>query len=251
MPEIDDDQILSQISQFVEDAMQKFVAIKGVAIGTDLATPIYSRFKSEPSKFNENHLVASATSFRYIANSLFNNITKNLMNKSYITVENYVVLVQIFKDVSAALILDRKLGELEGIERYQKVLDDILLNVSAVNETYGFIQADPLVKVMRAVPSATYLAFISREGIPIKTINDGSVENVIAGSQIAALSNLTMVMLNEPMDYTIMSGDKGIVMLMQFDYERILTICIPDHKKAKIGEYLAKIKEIIKIEAEI
>ncbi|UYP45064.1 hypothetical protein NEF87_001349 [Candidatus Lokiarchaeum ossiferum] len=240
-----DEELIKSISKIIEEAMKENVAIQGFSVGTDIATNIYTKFKPELTDFNENELIASATSFQYISKGLFAHIAKNDLNSSYLTVENHVILMAIVKDVSAAAILNRKLAELEGIIKYQKVLDNLLLKIAAFVETSDYITEDPMVKIMRAIPSATFLAIISKEGLPIKIIDNGKVQGPMVGSQVSALSNLTQVMMKTPMDYTILQGKGANILIVQFDSERILAISIPEHEKSNIGQYLARIKEII------
>ncbi|MHA1794482.1 MAG: hypothetical protein ACTSUK_00085, partial [Promethearchaeota archaeon] len=68
----------------------------------------------------------------------------------------------------------------------------------------------------------------------------------MVSSQIAALSNLTQVMLKKQMDYTILQGPGAVILVIQFDEERILAISIPEQEKENVGQYLARIKEIIR-----
>lgn len=68
----------------------------------------------------------------------------------------------------------------------------------------------------------------------------------MVSSQVAALSNLTNIMLKRPMDYALLQGEGANLLVIQFDEERILAISIPEKEKENVGQYLARIKEIIK-----
>lgn len=241
-----DQELISQIAELVNDALNENVAIKGISIGTEIATNIYSKFKPNVKGFNDQELIASATSFQYISRNLFTHITKNKMRTTYVTVEDFIVIIDIIKEVSAAMILDRKFAEMEGIDKYQKLLNKLLLKISAFIETSGFIREDPLVKIMRAVPSAFFLAIISKEGLPIKIIDNGNVQGPMVASQVSALSNLTEVMVKQEMDYSLIQGHGANILVIQFDADRILALSVPEHEKANLGQYLARIKEIIK-----
>lgn len=241
-----DDELIKQIEKIIDETMESYVAILGISIGTEIATSIFSKFKPESQNFSDLELIASSTSFHYICNSLFRNIAKNNLNSAYVTVENYILLMNVTKKISAAMILDRSLAELEGIPKYDQVLKEISLKIDALVETMDYVSQDPLVKIIRAVPSALFLAIIGKEGLPIKIIDDGTIQAPMVSSQIAALSNLTQVMLKTQMDYTVLNGVGAIILVIQFDEERILAISIPEDEKEKVGQYLARIKEIIR-----
>jgi predicted regulator of Ras-like GTPase activity (Roadblock/LC7/MglB family) len=243
---LDEEQEIFEIMEIINDTMGEYVAIKGISIGTEIATSIISKFKPDlPSSFKENELVASATSFQYICKSLYTHLAKNSMKSTYLSVEDHIVLMQIIKEVSAAVILDRRLAEMEGIETYQQVLETMLFKISAIIETSEYLREDPLVKIMRAVPSAVYVALISKEGLPIKVIDNGEVQSVMIGSQVAALSNLAQVMMKTPLDYVLIQGKGENILVVQFDSDRILCVSFPQQEKTNIGQYLARIKEIV------
>ncbi|MHA1776669.1 MAG: hypothetical protein DRO88_06125 [Promethearchaeia archaeon] len=242
----DDEKLITQIEKIIDETMESHVAILGISIGTEIATKIYSKFKPEIKSFSDIELIASSTSFHYISNSLFRNIAKNNLNSSYVTVDDFILLMNITKEISSAMILDRSLAELEGISAYDQVLNEITLKINALVETVDYVSQDPLVKIIRAVPSALFLAIIGKEGLPIKIIDDGTIQAPMVSSQIAALSNLTQVMLKKQMDYTILQGPGAVILVIQFDEERILAISIPEQEKENVGQYLARIKEIIR-----
>ena len=242
---LDEEEEIAEIMEIIDATMEENVAIKGISIGTEIATSIISKFKPESTEFKENELIASATSFQYISKSLYTHLAKNSMTSTYLSVENQIILMQIVKEVSAAVVLDRRLAEMEGVDTYQQVMDTMLLKISAIIETSEYLREDPLVKVMRAVPSAVYIALISKEGLPIKVIDNGEIQSVMIGSQVAALSNLAQVMMQTMMDYVLVQGKGENILVVQFDADRILCVSFPQHEKTNIGQYLARIKEIV------
>jgi predicted regulator of Ras-like GTPase activity (Roadblock/LC7/MglB family) len=242
-----DDQLIETISNLIDKVMEENGAIQGISIGTEVATNIYTRLKPKLTQFSESELIATATSFHYISNNLFSQVAQNNLHSTSVSVENHIVLLQIIKDISGAVILDRKLAELEGIKRYQSVINDLLVRIASEVETSEYIKEDPIVKIVKAVPSALFLAIVSKTGLPIKVIDNSDVQEAIVASQVAALSNIAEVMMKSSMDYTILEGEGANVMIVQFDSERILIISIPEKEKSKIGQYLARIKEIIQI----
>lgn len=240
-----EDHLIRQIEKLVLDTMEHHVAIKGISIGTSLATNIFTRLKPELSNYSETELVAASTSFQYIAKNLFEYLIRNKLKITYVTVDDYILILSLAKDIAASLILDRKLAELEGLSVFKQELRDLTLKISAFVETSELISEDPFVLIKRAIPSATILAIITKEGIPIK-IEASDIQEALMSSMVAAISNLTQVILKKPLDYTILQGDGGIILVVQFDESRVLAIVIPESEEKKVGQYLAQIKEIIK-----
>lgn len=236
--------LLAEIEEIINTTMEKHGAIKGISIGTAVATNIFTKLRSGLENYSEVELVAAATSFQYIAKNLFEIIVKNKLNSTYVTVENDILLLIIVKDISASIILDRKLAELEGIKVYQKELQDLVVKIAAVVETSDLINEDPFARIKRAVPSAFMVGIISKEGMPIK-IEGANMQDALVSSMIAAISNLTNVILKKPMDYSVLQGINGNILVVQFDESRVLTVAVPGDESEKIGLYLAKIAEII------
>ena len=81
--------------------------------------------------------------------------------------------------------------------------------------------------------------------MPIK-IEAEDMQEALLSSMIAAISNLTTVLLKEPLDYTVIQNSTDILLVIQFDEAKILAIALPESHDSKIGYYLAKIKEIVK-----
>ncbi len=237
--------LMKSISKLIDDSMESHIAIQGISIGTEIATNIFTKFKSDIDNINANELIASATSFLYISKDLYTNIAEKELKSTYIIVGSHVIILQIIKEVTGAAILSRKLAELEGISKYQEVLKNLLLKIAAFVETSEYINEDPIVRIMRAIPSATFLALISKDGLPLKIIDNGVSQGVMVGSQVAALSNIINVMMKSNMEYTLLQGDGSNIIIVQFDPDRILAISIPDNETDKIGEYLAIIQEIV------
>jgi predicted regulator of Ras-like GTPase activity (Roadblock/LC7/MglB family) len=244
MSEDEDQQLIQQIEKLIAEQMENHVGILGISIGTELATNIITKFKPKVTDFTENELVASARSFQYISKNLYEHSGISGLKTTYVTVKDYVLLLILVKEISAAVLLDRKLAELEGIDKYLVELKALALKVSAFVETSDYMLEDPFLLIKRAIPSAKMIAIISKAGMPIK-VESKMANEVMIGSMVSAISNLTNVMLKNPLDYSVLQGDGGSVLVVQFDAERILAIVIPKNEESQIGQYLARIKEII------
>jgi predicted regulator of Ras-like GTPase activity (Roadblock/LC7/MglB family) len=245
MVETNEMELMEQIENIIDETMESFVAIKGISIGSSNATNIFTKLKPELKDFSEIELVASSTSFQFIARNLYSYVIDNNLESTYVTVNNYVLLLLIVKEVAAAIILDRALAELESIKQHTEKIKQAIQKIAVFIETSEYLKEDPMVAIKRAIPTAKMIAIVSKEGMPIK-IEGNEVHEAMMGSMISALANLTGVILKKPMDYCVMQGKSGHLMVVQFDSERILAISLPPNEETKIGEYLARIKEIIR-----
>ncbi len=235
------------IGKLVDEKLEGLSAVKGISIATNLATDIYTKMKDELDGVSSQNLVASATSFQYIAKSLYEYCLSEEIQSTYVTVEKYILLLVIIKKIAATVVLDRQLAELEGMASYKKSIKELVLQINAVIETTDYVGEDPFVSIKRAIPTATLVAIISKEGMPIRVEGDNiQLHEAMIGSQIAALSNSTQVIMNDSMDFSVIEGNAGHIIVVQLDEERILAVSIPEMDQSKIGTYIAKIKAIVK-----
>ncbi len=238
-------ELVRHIEKIVDETMENYVAIRGISIGTSNATNIFTKLKPGLENFSEVELVASAASFQFIARNLYTYVIDNKMESTYVTVDDYVLLLLSVKEVSAAIILDRNLAELESFKQHTEKLKQAILKIAVFIETSDYLKEDPMVSIKRAIPPAKMIAIVSKEGMPIK-VEAENIQDVMLGSMISALANLTGVVLKNSLDYCVMQGVTGHILVIQFDSERILAISLPSNEESNIGEYLARIKEIIK-----
>ena len=64
---------------------------------------------------------------------------------------------------------------------------------------------------------------------------------------ISALYNLSDVLLEEQnVEYSIIAGENGSIILHALDEHRILFVAVPEADESKLGSFIAKIKTIIK-----
>ena len=68
----------------------------------------------------------------------------------------------------------------------------------------------------------------------------------ILSAMVAALYNLSGVLLQSAgMEYSIIGGENGSVIIHDLDENRVLAIAVPESDERKLGSYIAKIKGII------
>ncbi len=239
-------ELIDRISILIDEEMNAKSTIKGITLGTNMGTNLYTKLDSDLQGFSGNQLIASATSFQNIASSLFLQLTNNKISSNYITVEKYILIMNIVKDVSGAAILDRKFAELEGIEKIQKDFKILMQKIATYIETSDFImQNDPFVKISQSLPTALSIILTSIEGMPIKSIGLNNMSEPMVSSMVSSISSLTHVMMKSNLDYCIIEGDEAFIIIIQYDPKRILAVCLPEQEKGDIGRHLSTIKSII------
>ena len=67
----------------------------------------------------------------------------------------------------------------------------------------------------------------------------------ILSAMVAALYNLSGILLESHMEYSIIGGENGSVILHDLDENRVLALAVPESDGRKLGTYIAKIKAII------
>ncbi len=244
-------ELIEKISNLIDQEMSKNSSIKGITIGTDMATNLFSKLDPDLEGFSGSNLIASATSFQNIAGSLVTQLTDKKLKSNFVTVENYVMVMNIVKDVSGAAILDRKIAELQGIDKIQKDFKVFMQKIATYIETSDFIETSAFVKISQALPTASSLILVTREGMPIKAIGIKGMAEPIVSSMVSSISALTEVMMKSSLDYCIIEGEESIIIVIQYDSKRILSVALPEQEKDNIGIHLATIKSIIKKSKEI
>jgi len=238
--------LISRISILIDEQIIQNNTIKGISVGTNMGTNLYTKFDSDLDEFSGNQLIASATSFQNISSSLLSQLTNNEISSNFVTVEKYIIIMNIVKDVSGAAILDRKFAELEGIKKIQKDFKILMQKIATHIETSDFVMEDPFVKISQALPTALSILLASIEGMPIKAIGLKNMSEPMVSSMVSSISNLTQVMMKSDLDYCIIEGNEAFIIIIQYDSKRILSVCLPEQEKAEIGHHLATIKSIIK-----
>ncbi len=243
--------LIDRISILIDQEMKENSAIKGICIGTDMATNLYTKLDPDLEGFSGTNLIASATSFQNIAGSLVSQLTEKKLKSNFVTVENYIMVMNIVKDVSGAAILDRKFAELQGINKIQEDFKILMQKIATYVETSDFIETSDFVKISQALPTASSIILVTKEGMPIKAIGIKNMAEPIVSSMVSSISILTEVMMKSSLDYCILEGEESIIIIIQYDPKRILSVSLPDQEKDNIGRHLATIKSIIEKSEEI
>lgn len=97
--------------------------------------------------------------------------------------------------------------------------------------------------VKNAIPEATAIAILTKEGIPLMV--HPAEEGVSLSGMISAIFAISSNMIsNDNSDYSVISGREGMVITLQIDNDRLLAVAMP--KKVKVKDIITKLKEAVR-----
>lgn len=243
-PEESMKQLQTDIYNLIDKEISEDPAILGVNIGTHGGTFLGNYFK-EDTKLSKLEIAAATSSLLFLSSKTLMGSLMQEISYNIITGKEKMILAILTENITMISYLQRELAELEGVNHYINKLKKFALQVSAFVETSEFIREEIFVAVKRAIPSAIMLGIISKEGIPIKI--QSTMPEPIISAMISALYNLSDVLLEEQnVEYSIIAGENGSIILHALDEHRILFIAVPEADESKLGSFIAKIKTIIK-----
>lgn len=243
-PEESMKQLQTDIYNLIDKEISEDPAILGVNIGTHGGTFLGNYFK-EDTKLSKLEIAAATSSLLFLSSKTLMGSLMQEISYNIITGKEKMILAILTENITMISYLQRELAELEGVNHYINKLKKFALQVSAFVETSEFIREEIFVAVKRAIPSAIMLGIISREGIPIKI--QSTMPEPIISAMISALYNLSDVLLEEQnVEYSIIAGENGSIILHALDEHRILFVAVPEADESKLGSFIAKIKTIIK-----
>lgn len=232
----------SDISELIEKELQSTPAIIGINIGTPEGTRIASSFKKE-IKMTMGEVTAANSSLVFLSSKMIKDSLNQETSYNLITGKNKAILSILTENVTLMAYLNRELAELEGLDSYINRLTKLSLQISAIIETSDILKEEIFVGLKRAIPNTLVLAIITKDGLPIKI--QSTMSEPILSAMVAAIYNLSGVLLENDMEYSIIGGENGSVIIHDLDENRILAIAVPESDGRKLGSYIAKIKAII------
>ena len=140
--------------------------------------------------------------------------------------------------------LNRELAELQGLDTFVSSLKKFAISISAIIDTSDLIKEEVFVAIKRAIPNALAICIITKDGLPIKM--QTSMSEPILSAMTSAIYNLSGILLEESLEYSIIGGEYGSIIIHELDQNRILAIAVPEADERKLGSYIAKIKSLIK-----
>jgi len=228
----------------VVEGLLSDVAIKGVLISDNEGKPIF--FKVSPDIDTEmlldSHQMApvASTVISVSAGSmrkLFNQTLESVV----CFVEDDVFLLVPGQQANILACIAREIVALRGAEHYVEQLRAAVREISALMETIG-LEETIAIKVKRVIPEVLAVGIVTNEGLPL------AFQTIIDDAALAAAANgiyvLATAMSGRPhMDYIAAQADQASLILHRLDAEKTLVVVVP--KEQKLGEYIAKIKQVL------
>jgi len=243
-PEESMKQLQTDIYALIDKEINEDSAILGINIGTHGGAFLGNYFK-EDTKLSTMEIAAATSSLLFLSSKTLMGSLMQEISYNIIMGKEKMILAILTENITMISYLKKELAELEGVHHYINKLKKFALQVSAFVETSEFIREEVFVAVKRAIPSAIMLGIITKEGLPIK-IQSTMPEPVIS-AMISALYNLSDVLLEEQnVEYSIIAGENGSIILHELDEQRILFVAVPEADESKLGSFIARIKTIIK-----
>jgi predicted regulator of Ras-like GTPase activity (Roadblock/LC7/MglB family) len=118
------------------------------------------------------------------------------------------------------------------------------LKMSAIIETSDLIKEEIFVALKRAIPNALVIAIITKDGLPIKV--QSTMPEPTISAMISAIYNLAGILLDGGLEFSIIGGDHGSIIIHELDESRILAIAVAEGDEKILRSHIAKIKAIIK-----
>jgi predicted regulator of Ras-like GTPase activity (Roadblock/LC7/MglB family) len=243
----DQDKILeeveSDICELIEKELESASAILGINVGTPEGTKIASIFKKS-IKMTMGEITAANSSLVFLSSKMLKDSLNQDVAYNLITGKDRVVLSILTENTTMITYLNRELAELEGLDSHINRLQKLALQISAIIETSDILKEEIFKGLKRAIPNTLVLAIITKDGLPIKI--QSTMPEPILSAMIAALYNLSGILLESDMEYSIIGGDNGSVIIHDLDENRVLALAVPESDGRKLGAYIAKVKAIIK-----
>ena len=236
------EEVESDVSELIEKELESALAIIGINVGTLEGTKIANRFKKS-IKMTTGEITAANSSLVFLSSKLLKSSLNQQTRYNLITGKDRIVLSILTDTITMVTYLNRELAELEGLDSHISKLQKLALQISAIIETSDILKEEIFKGLKRAIPNTLVLAIITKDGLPIKI--QSTMPEPILSAMIAALYNLSGVLLEGGMEYSIIGGENGSVIIHDLDENRILALAVPESDERKLGSYIAKIKAVI------
>ena len=233
------------LSELIEKEFGKNPGILGISLSTHGGTHIASMFKKlKNPKMSRTEMSAASSSLVFLSSKILHDSLNQKIAYNLITGKDRIILSILTDDIALISYLNRELAELEGLDSYIKSLRAFAIQISAIIETSDLIKEEIFVAVKRAIPSALVIAIITKDGLPIKV--QSTMPEPILSAITSAIFNLAGILLEQDLEYSIIGGENGSIILHELDQNRLLAIAVPEADEKKLGSYIVRIKTIIK-----
>jgi predicted regulator of Ras-like GTPase activity (Roadblock/LC7/MglB family) len=236
------EELQADVSKLIEKELDSTLAILGINIGTAEGTNIASAFKKD-IKMTTGEITAANSSLVFLSSKMLKDTLNQDVSYNLIIGKEKIVLSILAETITMIVYLNRELAELEGLDSHISKLQKLSLQINAIIETSDILREEIFKRLKRAIPNTLVLAIITKDGLPIKI--QSTMPEPILSAMVAALYNLSGVLLESGMEYSIIGGDNGSIILHELDENRILALAVPESDERKLGAYILKIKAII------
>lgn len=232
----------SDILEIVEKELDSGSAILGINVGTPEGTKIANIFKKD-IKMTTGEVTAANSSLVFLSSKMLRDTLNQEVSYNLIYGKEKIVLSILTDRITMISYLNRELADLEGLDSYISKLQKLSLQITAIIDTSDILKEEIFKGLKRAIPNLLVLAIITKDGLPIKV--QSTMPEPILSAMVAALYNLSGVLLESGLEYSIIGGENGSVIIHDLDENRILALAVPESDERKLGSYIAKIKAII------
>ena len=232
-----------ELSELLEKEINNRKSILGISISTHGGTHLVSKLKKDITMTN-SEISAASSSLVFISSKILKDSLNQKISYNLITGKKRIILSILTENIALIAYLNRELAELEGLDSYITSLRKFAIQISAFVETSDLIKEEVFVAIKRAIPNALVIAIITKDGLPIKV--QATMPEPILSAMTSAIFNLAGILLEEGLEFSIIGGDNGSIIIHELDESRILAIAVPEADERKLGSYIAKIKSIIK-----
>jgi predicted regulator of Ras-like GTPase activity (Roadblock/LC7/MglB family) len=236
------EELQKDVSKIIEEELESSSAIMGINIGTPEGTKIASVFKKD-LKMTMGEVTAANSSLVFLSSKMLKDSLNQDVSYNLIIGKEKIVLSILAESITMIIYLNREFAELEGLDSHISRLQKLSLQINAIIETSDILKEEIFKGLKRAIPNTLVLAIITKDGLPIKI--QSTMPEPILSAMVAALYNLSGILLESGMEYSIIGGENGSVILHDLDENRILALAVPESDERKLGSYIAKIKAII------
>ncbi len=244
MSKEDNIELLNQeLSELLIKEINDQESLLGISISSHDGTPIVSELK-EDIVMTKAELSAASSSLVFLASKMLHDSLNQKIAYTLITGKERIILSILTDYMALIAYLDRELAELEGLDFYIRSLRKFAIKMSAIIETSDLIKEEIFVALKRAIPNALVIAIITKDGLPIKV--QSTMPEPTISAMISAIYNLAGVLLEGGLEFSIIGGDHGSIIIHELDESRILAIAVSEGNEKILRSHIAKIKAIIK-----
>jgi predicted regulator of Ras-like GTPase activity (Roadblock/LC7/MglB family) len=232
----------TDLNDLLEEEMKELAGILGITISSHGGSHLASKFKKDIA-MTKTEISAASSSLVFLSSKMLQDSLNQKISYNLITGSNRIILSILTDNIAMISYLIRQLAELEGLNVYINHLKKFCMKLSAIIATSDIIKEEVFVAIKRAIPNALVVAIITKDGLPIKI--QATMPEPILSAMTSAIYNLSSVLLEGGLEYSIIGGENGSIIIHELDENRIIAIAVPEADEKKLGSYVAKIKTII------